>query len=260
MTALAVLQAALQERVLRGGRMIEPLVAGDPRDVGSRLAVYEHAFRARLTEALAASYPVLRKLLGNEAFEAAASACIASEPPTQASIRWYGAHLHRQLGAKHEELARWEWLLAEVFDAADDTAMTAADLAAVAAADWPALRLRLHRTVRFFESKTNAVACWKAASEGAPAPAPVSAAPMSWVVWRRDLTVLFRSTPPDEARALADLARGATFAALCEGLADGPAQGRDTPVRAASLLQEWIGQGLIGQCAFYPPLLTSNPA
>ncbi len=246
MTALTALQTAFQERVLHGSRSIEPLVAGDANDVIARLGIYERAYRARLIEALGVSYPVLQKVLGPGEFGRVAASCVRRGPPTHPSIRWFGADLHLGLCAMHAELARWEWLLAEVFDAGDGAAMTEADLAHLAPADWPAHRLRLHRTVRRFESTTNAVGCWKAAMEGGPPPAPVDTAPGFWVLWRRDLTILFRSTPPHETRALALLAQGVSIAELCTGLArDMDAQ--EAAVCAATLLKQWIGEGMIGR-------------
>ncbi|HNR22198.1 MAG TPA: putative DNA-binding domain-containing protein [Steroidobacteraceae bacterium] len=246
MSTLVALQTALQQRVLCGDPSIEGSVAGDAREVATRLGIYEYAYRARLTEALGVTYPVLRKLLGVAAFEAAAATYIAGAVPTHASIRWYGADLHRHLRGMHADLARWEWLLAEVFDAGDDFAMTEADIARVAPADWPALRLRWHRTVRRFEATTNAVECWQAVSEDRPCPEPRATAPVSWVVWRRDPAIRFRSTTPAEGRALARLAGGASFAALCAGLAQETGE-RDAARCAATMLKGWIGEGLLGR-------------
>lgn len=249
MTALAAFQEALQRRVLhgepsRGNRPIEAGIAGRAQDVAGRLAIYEHAYRARLTEALTASYPVLRKRIGRAAFEALAADHIARNPPAHASIRWYGAELQRGLQGMHADLARWEWLLAEVFDAANGAAMTEADLASLAPQEWPFLELQLHRTARTYESTTNAVECWRAASAEGPPPDSRDAAPVAWVAWRQGLTVMFRSMPPHEAQAVARLAEGISFAELCAGLAT---SADAAALRAASLLKGWIGEGLIGK-------------
>ncbi len=246
MTHLATLQAQFQRRVLRGDAAIEPQVAGRAQDVALRLGIYEHAYRARLKEALGIAYPVLKECLGHDAFDAVAATYIDSRPPTHRSIRWYGAALHRELRGMHAELARWEWLLGEVFDAADDRALTEADLARLAPTDWPALRLRLHRTVRFCETTTNAVACWQAAAAHAPLPPPRDPERLWWVVWRRDVSTRFRSTPLDEVRAFMRLGAGATFADLCADLAR-DMTGREAAMRAATWLKRWIGEGLIGR-------------
>lgn len=246
---LFALQSAMQQRVLDGACAIDPFVAGDAQSVAARLAIYEQAYRARLKEALAVAYPVLKKLLGPQSFDASAAAYIAAKPSIHRSIRWYGAGFDCGFHGMQADLARWEWLLAEVFDAADDTSMAAEDLARVAPAAWPDLRLRLHRTLRFYTATTNAVACWKAAGAGEPPLRPLDIdTPTSWIVWRRDLTIRFRSMAPDEARALALLSSGESFGALCAALAvDSDALG--AAVRAATLLKGWIHEGLIGRAS-----------
>ncbi len=235
MTQLARLLEDMQRCVLTGDRTFGP-----------RLAIYQRAYRARLVEALALAYPVLKDSLGPRRFNAAATAYIAATPSAQRSIRWYGASFDRGFRGMHADLARWEWLLGEVFDAADDTAMTLEALARVDPAAWPALRLRLHGTLRFYTSTSNAVACWKALGAGERSlPALDIDTAISWVVWRRDLRIRFRSVPADEARALAQLATGASFSALCDVLAAG-LDAHGAAVRAATLLKGWIGEGLIG--------------
>lgn len=246
MTSLAALQSAFQQRVLHGTSAIESRVAGEERDIATRLGIYEHAYRARLTAALGVTYPVLRSLLGEREFARIAASRIARDPPRHASIRWYGADLHRELRGLPAELARWEWLLAEVFDAADDAALTEADLAALRPQDWPGLRLRLHRTARCLATTTAAVACWQAVTRGRPCEPTAGSAPTAWIAWRRDLSIRFRSVSREEARALAQVSDGVTFATLCAGLA-GRAGESAAALRAATFLKGWISEGLVGR-------------
>ena len=79
---LAELQRAFQARVLHGTREIEPLVLDtSDLDARSRLAIYESAFPARLCEALAVTYPALRRMLGEHDFSAfRSSECQARSP------------------------------------------------------------------------------------------------------------------------------------------------------------------------------------
>jgi hypothetical protein len=67
---------------------------------------------------------------------------------------------------------------------------------------------------------------------------------MSWLVWRKDLGVLFRQSDTDEAEALQLAAAAATFAQICVGLSAHMPDAQ-TPARAAALLRRWVGDGLI---------------
>jgi hypothetical protein len=64
-------------------------------------------------------------------------------------------------------------------------------------------------------------------------------------VWRQDLVVYVRRIPELEMAALRWLHRGATFAALCDRLADGVASDDAATSAAARLLQRWIDDGLL---------------
>ena len=81
----------------------------------------------RLIEALDDTYSVLHKLLGDETFVSLAEMFIAAHPSVHRSIRWYGRELADFLlncppfseQPILSEIARFDWTLAEVFDAAD---------------------------------------------------------------------------------------------------------------------------------------------
>ena len=87
----------------------------------------------RLIEALDDTYSVLHKLLGDEMFAALGEMFVAAHPSVHRSIRWYGGELADFLlrcppFAEQpilSEVARFEWTLAEVFDAADAAAARA---------------------------------------------------------------------------------------------------------------------------------------
>ncbi|MFO1468790.1 MAG: putative DNA-binding domain-containing protein [Steroidobacteraceae bacterium] len=137
---------------------------------------------ARLTDALKANFPKLHLALGDEAFAGAAAGYIAAHPSLTRSIRWYGQRLPEHLARTPPwsaqpvlaELARFEWALTEVFDAADATAIGREALAGVEHAEWGALRFVFHPALRTVSLAWNAVAVWKAldAAPHAAAPSP----------------------------------------------------------------------------------------
>ena len=63
-----------------------------PGGIGAarRLAIYHHAYRARLLDTLRDSFGHTRSYLGDEQFDGAARAYIEAHPSCTASLRWYG--------------------------------------------------------------------------------------------------------------------------------------------------------------------------
>lgn len=252
MSTLAELQRSFQHYVLAGDRAIERSVdAACGADAQTRLGVYSDAYRIRLSEALATSYPRLREWLGADTFAAVARAYIATHPSTYRSIRWFGAALPACLELSHAsepwlaDLAEWEWALAAAFDAADAESMTMERLAAVAPEDWPGLRLEFAPSLQVLALDTNAPLLFRALAEGSTPPEPERLPrAQAWAIWRQDLTPRYRSLDEPEQLAL-ELARGgAPFAAVCESLA-GTLAVDEIPLRAASMLKQWIVDGFV---------------
>jgi hypothetical protein len=252
---LARLQGHFQAYLLRGARAIEAEVQGTERvPVAVRLGIYAGAYGSRLTDALASNYPALAGLLGEEEFRALGAAYVASHDSACYSIRYYGDGLAEFLAAQPPyaeapvlaELARFEWALSGVFDAPDAEPIGPEALAAVAPAEWAALRFAWHPSVRRLALNWNAPQLWKAlTSEGAERPElAVLAEPLEWLAWRRGLETLFRSLTRSEAAVLDTARAGASFGELCELLAAGHGASR-APGEAAALLHGWLVSGLI---------------
>jgi hypothetical protein len=262
MSALLTLQRGLQARVLEPATRIEPeITAGACGNIVERVHIYEHAYVQRLVEGLGRTYTVLRTALGTDAFDELAIGFVRATPSRHRSIRDYGSELGAFVaglkpGVDSEtwsELAAWEWLLADVFDAADVTPVDVADLARIAPDAWAELRFRAHPTLRRYTSTTNAVELWRRVAtaelpaRASPAdglPACARHEPVEWLVWRRELTTQYRSLEPGEARAIDAFRAGAAFGDICEGLAE-TGDPDQAPLRAAQYLRGWIEGGLI---------------
>jgi hypothetical protein len=251
---LARLQGEFQDYLLRGARAIEERVGGSARfALERRLGIYAGAYGSRLIDALASSYPALATLLGEEDFQELGARYVRTHDSPYFSIRYYGDALDEFLSEHADyadvpllaELARWEWTLGAVFDAADAEPLGAAALARIDAADWPELRLTFHPSVRRLALRWNAPQLWKALTEGAERPElRVVAEPVEWLAWRQDLKTYFRSLEAGEVASLDAARNGQSFGELCELLAASHGDER-APHEAAALLAGWLGAGLI---------------
>ena len=251
---LSELQRAFQARLLAGRTGIEAQLAGAERpDFQERVDVYAGGYYARLVEALAATYPALQHALGEPEFERAMHEFITAEPSRYYSVRDYGGRVADHLSGGDTsprarvltQLARWEWTLADVFDAVDDTPVGAEALTAIPHERWAQVRFGLRACVRRFVTDTNAVDWWRGARGQGEAPSDFSTqAATDWLLWRRGVTTVFRSLAPDEAVAIDAARSGAPFALLCERIAE-QVGASDAPLRAASLLRGWFAEELI---------------
>jgi hypothetical protein len=256
---LKELQRAFQARILSLQPGIEAQLK-DARnaDFDARLDAYVGGYRSRLVEALGTTYPVLKVTLGDDEFDRQIRLYIDSMPSRHFSVRHYGAGIVEYMvtqepaewGLALSELARWEWTLADVFDAPDGASLDVTTLATVPPTAWHTVSFTLGATVRRLQTRTNVVEWWRAANGLCDRPdALVPSAPTQWLLWRRGVKTLFRSLDPVETAALADVGNGATFGTLCERLARAVEE-PDVAMRAATLLRGWIAEELIAGCSW----------
>ena len=254
MTTLADLQASFQRRVLEGDATFEDRIAPPPNGSAERrIAIYADAYRIRLCDALASTFPVLRKLLGELAFFEIANAYVAARPSTYRSIRWYGDALPELLRTTRSQqpwladLAEWEWTLAAAFDSADVAPLAATELSGAPVEEWPRLRFAFHPSVRSLRMRTNAPQLFMSLSREERAPAPAAAPETFWLISRRALTPRYREMAASEAAAFDTLLQGGTFESMCTTLvahtSDGTAHAM--ALHAARLLRTWFEEEVV---------------
>lgn len=253
-SSLAELQRRFQAYLLNPSANPPAAFRDDGRASGAQRAeVYAEAYRLRLIEALAADYPALRALLGEDDFAALGRVYAEAHPSRYLSIRWFGRDLRQFLREDSEyrerpelgELAAFEWALSEAFDAAEAPIVSPEALAALPAACWPDLRLRFHPALRRIECHFNIPEVWRALNQKAsPPPFEALDSPQAWIVWRSDLKLFFRRLNSPEAHAFDALYQGRRFAEVCEGLCDRlPAE--NVAATAAGFLACWLTEGWI---------------
>jgi len=286
---LTELQRSFQTHLLLGDdAILESVVDAPPLTPAARVKIYRNAYRVRLLDALQDAYPVLFKVLGDEMFEHLGAAFIEAHPSVHRSIRWYGRELGGFLAQRPPyaeqpilaEIARFEWTLSEVFDAADAAPVGREALQAVDPDSWDQLGFVFHPSLRLLDLAWNTVPVWQAmsgdrvpsgdcapggdcapdgdrASGGDCAPdgdrpsgdvdppqPEMAETPVTWLLWRRDLMNRFRSLDVVEKAALETALSGQRFGELCAALGRWLPE-EEIPLRAATLIGTWTDSGII---------------
>lgn len=256
MNKLPALQQLFQDHVLHphSGSVIEGSVVSDAKATAqTRLDIYASAYRMRLGEALEQDFTALHTLLGDEQFEALCLSYIDAHPSRHYSLRYLGRHMSAFL-REHDfyarqpvlaELAAFEWMMVEAFDAADSDAVTLHDLARLPAEQWGQLLFSAHPSVQRLELFWNVPALWGAAHQQHDMPQPQrDDTALTWLVWRRELKTWYRSLGAEEAWAWHAACAGHDFGEICSGLCRWVDEDR-VPATAAGMLQHWINDGLV---------------
>lgn len=121
--------------------------AGVPDELAG-LRAYRANLQAVADRALVAAYPVLTRLLGEEAMAALARDLLIHHPPTRGDLAWFGAELAEWIAGVPElgdlpylgDVARLEWAVHRAHTAADPSEAPP-DLQALAGEDPAALRV-----------------------------------------------------------------------------------------------------------------------
>ena len=229
-----------------------PELQDGPTLSGARgLAIYHHAYRARLLETLRGDYAAVHAWLGDDEFDALMHAYLRAHPPRHYSLRWLGEqlpdfieqHLVAEQAAPLAELARLEWAFTLAFDAADTEALSLEQVAALPAEHWPTLQFAAHPSLQRLPCRYNSVALWRAMKDGDEFPGSQPLATEEWcLVWRQALVCRYRALAAAEGAALQCLLGGASFAELCASLAS---HGEQAPALAAGWLKQWLQDGLL---------------
>lgn len=251
MSTLQAIQRQMLHAVLAPQATAPAPVQGDRiADARSRLAVYQHGYRARLRDALKNEFAGLRCLAAHR-FERLLDSYIDAHPSTHYNIRWYGAGVAGHLQATCPERPQWadmarlDWAISTAFDAADEPSIGMAELAAIPPADWAHLCLVPQANLQVLGVAHNLEAFRRAADRDAPRPhLRRYARPRRILIWRHAMSVHYRRLDEDEWTVLAAARRGEPFAKLCAALAE--RHGHVAAMhRMVSVLQTWAAAGLL---------------
>ena len=248
------LQRQFQRHVLAGSNEIVAHITGTQKTSSeARLAIYVEGYRVRLTEGLAADFPALHTLLGEQGFESLVHAYIDVHPSEHFSMRYLGSHLSEFLArtSPHvdmpvlSEMAAFEWRLRSAFDAADADVCSVGDIEAIEPSRWGHMRFGFHPSVNRLDLSWNVPAIWNAVEKNEELPKPdANDMTLPWLIWRQDLRTYFRSLTIDEAGSLDALIAGRSLSQVCEQLCQWIEYGV-VATHAARLVKRWVSDGLI---------------
>ena len=212
MNALHDIQRLLRDTVLG---------TGDIEERG--LAVYRRTVQGSLVNALAAAFPVTRRIMGGKAFAEIARAFVLKHPPQRPQLSAYGDALPTAL-TNHElpylaDVARLEWAHTESYFAADAPVLDFTALAHQPAGAMAELRLTLHPATRVLPSRFPTQRIWDVNQQG-DVPVVDMSVSECVLVTRKDHQVTSRVIAPENAAFLHKIAEGKPLGEAAEGLSD----------------------------------------
>jgi hypothetical protein len=226
-------------------------LAASPRLApAAQLALYRSSIVGSMTRALAATYPVCARLVGEAFFGALASAYIEAHPSRSPDLNDYGAGLAgflEQFAPARPlpylpDVARLEWLWQQVFNGPDAPTLT---LAAVAA--WPEderarVRLRRPPASGVLASRFPVDRIWEVNQDdypGEPA-ADLAGGPVRLCVWRCDRVMRLQAVSDVEWMLLEVLADDRSLAEICGRLAPRLDEDELSALLVRALDQGWM--------------------
>ncbi len=213
-------QRSLAAAVLDATAATPPFVtAANRHRARSGLNVYRNNVAASLLNVLAARFPVVRALAGDNSFFNAGRAFLAAHPPRSPVLMGYGEgfpEFVRELGCAGcfrylADIAQLESARGRAYHAADMEPVTAEQFAAIPADRLGELRVELHHSVSLLSSRFPIVSVWQAYQTDRP----VETAFRAWgaeaaLIARPFLDVHVRRLPPGGFAFLTALASGLT--------------------------------------------------
>ncbi len=233
---------------------IESIVVSDNKGSAfERMTIYRNAYLFRLIDILFEEFETVHKILGDEEFVVLAQGYLKKFRPTSYTVRDLGDHLATYLKTvppycDHpylSEVADFEWKKRGTFDGPDSVLFSAEDLQQLDSDKLPNARFIFQPTVKRLVFEYDVPQIWKAIQEDnldkEPSKMPH---PLSWVMWRKELSPHWISLDVDADWALQEAMAGASFADICAGLTEWIDE-EHVPARAASFIRTWIDEHML---------------
>jgi hypothetical protein len=221
-----------------------------PERAIGRIAVYRGNVVGASTRALAGTYPVVAKIVGEEFFAGLAREYLRAHPSTSGDLNDFGVAFadfvaeftHTRDLPYLPDVARMEWLAHRAYFAADARPLELAALGAVPEQDYGALRLALAPACALLESRWPLARLWEVHQDDYAGEFSVDldAGPGRILVYRPRFRVQVAALSPGAHRFLQHVDAGVRLeAALDAALGAEPAFDLGTAISA------WIGAGIV---------------
>jgi hypothetical protein len=212
---------AMQSSLLKRSDNAETLIADSAFAATDRLQLYRNNLVISLTEALAAVYPVVQRLVGDDFFRIACRDYIPQFPPRQAPLHEFGKDLPGFIRTYEPaaslpylaDVAALEWAWHRAYHAADADKLDVMSLQQVPERQQGELRFTLHPAVQLVKSDYPVHRIWQVNQEGFNGEDEVSLdeGGVCIAVLRPQLEVLVQAVPCAEWEFLSALDAGCTL-------------------------------------------------
>jgi hypothetical protein len=244
----ALFHAAVTGEVPPSRERLEACFAGTADlPAAARVGIYAGMYVARLLDALGATFPALRRLLGEERFAALGADYVRRHPSEHHDVGQVGRRLPDFLRSHPDparpdlaDLALLEWERQEAFFAPTPHGTLPPGALARDPEAFPRTRLAFSPALRVLALEHDPTALWRALEAGEAPPAPERRA-AAVAVWRVGFEVVHARVGEPEAEALLRALAGAPLAEVCEAFA--PAE--DPAREAFEALSSWLAEGWI---------------
>lgn len=251
--SLAGLQKIMMGYLTKGETVIEQSIVSQGNVSNkTRLNIYKNAYQARFKETIENDHPILGLYLGDDLFDKMVAEYIVYAPSSCVSLRDYANQLPKFLAqqspfSQHPiigEIAQFERLLLDAFDAEDARRYTKEDLQKLSPTDWPELTLRFHPSVQLTSFEWNCVESWQAIKKET-SPEPATKKSNTWLLWRNPQRLTqFRSLSEEEIVLIRMILAGENFSALCEFLFN-ITEPENVSVLALNYINAWLDDGIL---------------
>jgi hypothetical protein len=211
-------QHIFRRALLEPGLPIPPGLFGpDGAAAGRRFDIYRNNVAVGLKDALAASFPVLRALLGDVFFGAMSGLFLRAHPPATPLMMFYGDSMPGFLAAFQPaahlgylpDVARLELAIRRSYHAADAAPVDPASLQSLPTEAFLRARPVFAPAMLLLRSDWPLFSIWSANTRGTPPPSARTAEDV--VVLRPEFDPVPHLLPPNAGAFLAALTGGATF-------------------------------------------------
>lgn len=207
--------------------LLDP-AAVEPRDVADpegnptprRFRIYRNNVAVGLVNAVSGVYPAIKRIVGDQFFDAMALAYVRVEPPTSPVLLEYGQGFADFIACFEPaaslpylaDVARIEWAWREAYHAAEADRLGPGDLAGIPETDLPSLTFSLHPSVHVIRSAFPVLTIWRMNTGEEPiVPVDLRVCEDALIV-RPETTVEVRQLPAGGALFLEVLASGGSLA------------------------------------------------